>query len=118
MECPGGDTGVSGDTGGNDMTVPKIESADLTLAEVYKDFYTVPDFQREYVWQPENVERLLQDVLDEFYDEDGRLVGNDDEYFLGSIVACPGEKNGTLTLIDGQQRLTTIYLVLCCIRDE
>ena len=48
MECPGGDTGVSGDTGGNDMTVPKIESADLTLAEVYKDFYTVPEITEIY----------------------------------------------------------------------
>ena len=99
------------------MTVPKIESADLTLAQVYKDFYTVPDFQREFVWQPENVERLLQDVLDEFYNEDGQPIDSQDEYFLGSIVTCPAG-DGTYTLIDGQQRLTTIYLVLCGIRDE
>ncbi len=53
-------------------TAPKIESTDLTVANLLKDFYTVPDFQREYVWQPDNVEQLLQDVLDEFFDEGGR----------------------------------------------
>ena len=32
-----------------------------------KDFYTVPDFQREYVWERKQVEKLLQDILYEFY---------------------------------------------------
>jgi uncharacterized protein with ParB-like and HNH nuclease domain len=54
-------------------TAPRIESNDLNLADLFKDFYAVPDFQREYVWEPEHVERLLQDVYDEFYDEQGRL---------------------------------------------
>ena len=80
-----------------------------------KDFYTVPDFQREYVWQPENVEQLLQDVLDEFFDEHGKVLPTS-EYFIGSIVACP-DKSDTFQLIDGQQRMTTIYLVLCAVRD-
>ncbi len=38
----------------------KIESQDLSIKSLYKDFYTVPDFQREYVWQRERVEKLLQ----------------------------------------------------------
>lgn len=95
---------------------PKIESDDLTLTELYKDFYTVPDFQREYVWQTQHVERLLLDVFDEFYDEEGRLIDSDQEYFIGSIVACL-DREGTFQLIDGQQRLTTIYLILCAVRD-
>ena len=94
---------------------PKIESKDLSLDDLFKDFYTVPDFQREYVWQDENVERLLQDVHDELYDEKNQLI-EQSEYFIGSIVVCPGN-GGTYQLIDGQQRLTTIYLVLCAIRD-
>jgi len=93
----------------------KIESQDLSIESLYKDFYTVPDFQREYVWQREQVEKLLQDVYDEFYDEEGQLVKGP-EYFLGSIVVCKGD-GGTFQLIDGQQRMTTIYLVLCGIRD-
>jgi hypothetical protein len=96
--------------------VPKIESADLTLDQLYKDFYTVPDFQREYVWQPENVETLLQDVVDELYDGSGSLLDLQQEYFIGSVVVCP-ETDGTYRLIDGQQRSTTIFLTLCAIRD-
>lgn len=98
------------------MTVSlKIESQDLSIESLHKDFYTVPDFQREYVWQREQVEKLLQDVHDEFYDEEGQLIKGP-EYFLGSIVVCKGD-DGTFQLIDGQQRMTTIYLVLCGIRD-
>lgn len=94
---------------------PRIESSDLSLSDVFKDFYSVPDFQREYVWEQENVQRLLQDVLDEFQEEGGRL-STDGEYFIGSIVACKDDE-GTFQLIDGQQRMTTGYLVLCVIRD-
>jgi hypothetical protein len=93
----------------------KIESKDLSIEDLYKDFYTVPDFQREFVWERSEVERLLQDVHDGFYDEEGQLIQGA-EYFLGSIVVYRG-KDGTLSLIDGQQRMTTIYLVLCAIRD-
>ena len=93
----------------------KIESKDLSIEDLYKDFYTVPDFQREFIWEREQVEKLLQDVHDEFYDEDGQLIKGS-EYFLGSIVVCLAE-DGTFNLIDGQQRMTTIYLALCAIRD-
>lgn len=93
----------------------KIESKDLSIEDLLKDFYIVPDFQREFVWERKQVERLLQDVRDEFYDEEGQLIKGS-EYFLGSIVVCRAE-DGTLSLIDGQQRMTTIYLVLCAIRE-
>jgi len=99
----------------NEHTPLKIESQDLTVGALFKDFYSVPDFQREYVWQGEQVERLLQDLFDEFYDEEGHTLTGP-EYFLGSIVACKGE-DGTFQLIDGQQRMTTLYLILCVIRD-
>ena len=96
-------------------TLFKIESNDLAISEILKDFYSVPDFQREYVWQQEHVEKLLQDVLDEFYDEEGKILEGP-EYFLGSVVTCKNS-DGIFQLIDGQQRLTTIYLILCAARD-
>lgn len=94
----------------------KIESNDLTISQILKDFYTVPDFQREYVWERKQVEKLLQDILDEFYDEDGKIIDGP-EYFLGSVVACKDKIDSIYQLIDGQQRLTTIYLILCAARD-
>lgn len=96
-------------------TPNKIDSQDLSVAELFKDFFSVPDFQREYVWQREQVEKLLQDIYDEFYDEEGHIISAT-EYFLGSVVACKSD-DGTYKLIDGQQRLTTIYLILCVLRD-
>ena len=81
---------------------------------MFQEFYAVPDYQREYVWQSEQVEQLLDDVyaeLSEYDSDDAR------EYFIGSIVVCPRD-DGVFDLIDGQQRMTTLYLVLCAIRDR
>jgi len=97
------------------MDTLKIESQDVTIENIYKDFHSVPDFQREYVWGREQVEKLLQDIHDEFFDEEEQ-IGQSREYFLGSIVVCRAE-DGIYSLIDGQQRMTTIYLILCAIRD-
>ncbi|MFN7616942.1 MAG: DUF262 domain-containing protein, partial [Pseudanabaena sp.] len=84
------------------------------MAELFKDFYSVPDFQREYVWKTDNVKKLFYDIVEELYDDDE--PDNDSEYFLGSIVVFRDE-SGTFQLVDGQQRLTTIYMFFCAIRD-
>lgn len=97
------------------ITAPKIESSDLSIEQVYKDFYVVPDYQREYVWKEEDVRAFADDIHNEFYGPKGDLVP-EVEYFIGSTVVCRN-RNGTYDLIDGQQRMTTIYLFLCAIRD-
>lgn len=96
---------------------PKIESADMSISALFNDFYVVPDFQREYVWEERNVEQFLEDILDEFSDSHGDITTGDADYFIGSIVGCK-DGTGAFQLIDGQQRLTTIYLILCVIRDR
>lgn len=96
------------------MTEQTIQSQDIKIADVFQAFYTVPDYQREYVWETEQVEQLLGDINAEH-------AGNDPakapEYFIGSIVVCSGS-DGVLELIDGQQRMTTLFLTLCAIRDR
>ena len=96
------------------MTTPTIESQDLTIAGVLQSFYVVPDYQREYVWETDQVEQLLEDIYREL---GGREAGLAPEYFIGSVVVCPGD-GGVLELIDGQQRMTTLYVTLCAIRDH
>ena len=96
------------------MSVQSIQAHDLNIANVFQAFYTVPDYQREYVWQTEQVEQLLSDINAEV---SGSNVTTAPEYFIGSIVVCPGD-GGVLELIDGQQRMTTLFLVLCAIRDR
>jgi uncharacterized protein with ParB-like and HNH nuclease domain len=90
-----------------------IQSQDISVGDVFQKFYAVPNYQREYVWQTEHVEQLLQDINQE------RSDGSDHdlpEYFIGSIVVCP-RSDDLLDLIDGQQRMTTLYVLLCAIRD-
>lgn len=91
--------------------MPKIESNDMPLEKIFGDFYTVPDFQREYVWSEKPVTQLIEDIYEEFYND-----LKNSEYFIGSIVVCKNSGMG-YDIIDGQQRITTIFLIWCAIRD-
>jgi len=88
-------------------------NADVKSISKLKDFFfIVPDYQREYVWKPEDqVEQFMIDVSNEF-DPDVKPQSN---YFIGSIIIV--ENDGKYDVIDGQQRLTTIILTLCAFRD-
>lgn len=88
----------------------KIESQKLSVTEAFRNFYyVVPDYQREYVWEDKNVSQLLSDIYDEF-EKDPKS-----EYFIGSIVVHK-EDDGTYEVIDGQQRITTLFITLCALK--
>ncbi len=77
--------------------------------------YTVDYFQREYKWQQENIEQLIQDLTNAFLDnyKDGDStedVAGYDVYYMGSIVLS--DKKTTVSIIDGQQRITSLTLLL------
>jgi uncharacterized protein with ParB-like and HNH nuclease domain len=91
-----------------------IESNDLTLSDVFNDFYVVPDYQREYVWKTEHVERLLEDIYYEFSVDKNSM---NSEYFIGSIVVLRRD-DLAFEIIDGQQRMTTLFIILCAMRDN
>lgn len=92
----------------------KIEVTQPTLEGLFKDFYAVPAFQREYVWKEEQVKALLEDIFEALFDDRGVPV--DTEYFIGSVVVYP-DSNKVYQLIDGQQRTTTLFIILCALRD-
>ena len=52
------------------MSEQTIQSHDFKVADVFKEFYVVPDYQREYVWETDEVEQLLADI-------NGELAGCD-----------------------------------------
>lgn len=88
----------------------KIESQKLSVTEAFKNFYyIVPPYQREYVWREKHVSQLLVDIHDEFIND------VNSEYFIGSIVVNKRE-DGTYEIIDGQQRLTTLFISLCALK--
>ncbi len=96
--------------------MPEVTSEDCSLEGLFQEFYVVPDYQREYVWEDKHVEEFLSDIYEEFSRPDAEQV----DYFIGTIVVCPVATGDTKTLelIDGQQRITTAYIVLCAIRDH
>ena len=69
----------------------------------------VPPYQRAYAWEDEEVEALIQDLLEAF--RAGTV------YFLGAIVVIRPRKNGPSEVVDGQQRLTTLTVMLAVLRD-
>ncbi|NEN90815.1 MAG: DUF262 domain-containing protein [Okeania sp. SIO3H1] len=90
-----------------------IESQDMTLEKLFDEFYVIPDYQREYVWEEKEVNEFIQDIYEEFSEQNQNSYS---EYFIGSIIVCSRGDN-LYEVIDGQQRMTTAYLVLCAIRD-
>lgn len=83
--------------------------------------YGLEYYQREYAWGHEQVEELVADLVQRFLDQHEKShtrksVSAYREYFLGPIITS--EKDGTKFIIDGQQRLTTITLLLIVLRDR
>src|ERR1043166_7323448 len=77
--------------------------------------YAVDYYQREYKWQKKQVAELLDDLGDKFresYDSshERSAVEEYGHYFLGSIIIS--DKDGRKFIIDGQQRLTSLTLLL------
>lgn len=73
-----------------------------------KGTFIIPDYQREYDWDSEEVDEFLEDIEE---------TNNGDSYFIGHMV-MEGEYNGaSFNVIDGQQRFTTITIILSVIRD-
>ena len=97
-----------------------MKAESIKIAKVFSSggdvHYYLPYFQREYAWEKENWQTLLNDVLglyDVYSDE------KPPEHFMGSLVVInDGTRKGTVPafkLVDGQQRLTTISLMLCAL---
>src|SRR5437762_2040282 len=77
--------------------------------------YSIDYYQREYKWQQKQIAELIDDLADKFLEsyEDGNersAVAEYGHYFLGSIIIS--DKDGQKFIIDGQQRLTTLTLLL------
>jgi hypothetical protein len=71
--------------------------------------FDVPNYQRTFKWTEELITNLFQDILNGL----DFTTGSDPRgHFLGSIVVCKDEATGKLDLVDGQQRLTTLTILL------
>lgn len=75
--------------------------------------FLIPDYQRPYAWEDKECQTLWDDIFAFAFPEDDyeKFDGSKDEYFLGPIVTFRNSE-GKLEVIDGQQRLTTLMLLL------
>jgi len=94
-----------------------LTAKEQSLAKIFSDDYvfTIPGYQRPYSWGKEHAQELLDDLLGALADSPEKLA-DATPYFLGSIVLIKDETSPVATVVDGQQRLTTLTLLLAAIR--
>lgn len=85
----------------------KIESTDQDIRTTLSSgYYKIPRFQRPYSWERENIQEFWDDIVRD----------NPSDYFIGSMVVYKDGKQ-RFGIVDGQQRLTTITILLCVLRN-
>lgn len=77
-----------------------------TIEKIFsRDKFSVPSYQRDYAWGKKNFEDLWEDLLE--------ALDSKDSHFLGTIVVAPNKEDSKkFDIIDGQQRSTTIFMLL------
>jgi hypothetical protein len=100
------------------MDYIKMENKnDIDEIIIYKDketnifntdkYYQIPLYQRAYAWEDIQLIQLLEDINDSCIDSNSR-------YYLGTLVVA--DKGSFYEVVDGQQRLTSLFLLLHCLR--
>lgn len=85
----------------------KIEANDKEVQDIFSlGYFQIPRFQRPYSWERDEVENFWSDVVNE----------SSENYFIGSMVVYQSKKP-YFGIVDGQQRLTTITLMLAAVRN-
>ena len=99
----------------NMQEVLKVDAQALSVGQILSQKYTLDYYQREYRWERKHITELLSDLEEKFlsnYDSSHTFHDLDgySHYFLGALVIS--RKEGMRYIIDGQQRLTTLTLIL------
>jgi hypothetical protein len=91
----------------------KLEAHEMPLHKVFSSDYDfqIPDYQRPYAWQEEQASQLLTDL------QEALERSAEEPYFLGSVVLVKDGGAPKADVIDGQQRLTTLTILLSVLRD-
>lgn len=71
-------------------------------------FFSIPDYQRPFAWEENNFQDLIDDLIS---------AKGGEQYFLGTLVLHKKSEKNTYDVVDGQQRLTSLLILIACIRD-
>lgn len=69
--------------------------------------FEIPRYQRSYAWEKQNVSELFEDIKE--------AITTQSQHYLGTVVLARTDAPGVYTVVDGQQRLTTLLLFIGCI---
>jgi hypothetical protein len=78
----------------------------LPINKIMQYFYSVPDYQRGYVWDQDRVSDFINSIIEHFETE------KDKSYFIGAAVFERTEHDNRYYVVDGQQRLSTIFIII------
>lgn len=83
-----------------------LNAKDFKLRDYFKEYdqIIIPIYQRGYSWEDKNMEVFIKDIYE------------NNNYYIGNIMALPN--NNCAELIDGQQRIISAFLVLCCLKNK
>jgi uncharacterized protein with ParB-like and HNH nuclease domain len=100
------------------MTIAKIHGSEHPIRKIFSnDFnFKVPLYQRPYSWTTEQAGELLDDLISFIGPDTGVSIDELSPYFLGSIVLIKEESQPEAEVVDGQQRLTTLTILLSALR--
>lgn len=88
----------------------KVSQEPISITDILKDkTFTVPLYQREYSWNLEQVSDLFYDITS---------TNQPEGHFLGSLLLYKENDSGSMEIVDGQQRMTTIFILLLVIFNE
>lgn len=95
-----------------------IKAEEQELKRIFSDDYVfeIPAYQRPYSWTNEQVAELYDDLIVAMADE-GDEIEEISPYFLGSIVLIKDPSRALAQVVDGQQRLTTLTILFCVLRE-
>ncbi len=99
-----------------------MEASPAKVIEFFSGFKqsVIPLFQRPYEWKTPQWDNLWADIMDQY--EVAQEGGREANHFMGAIVTTPAKSVpvgvSKYLVIDGQQRLTTIAILMCAIRDQ
>ena len=93
-----------------------LEAHDKLIREIFEGSYqfSIPDYQRPYAWTTEQTEELFNDLVSAI--QDTRPLGTTSQYFLGSIVLIKNDRDPKSSVVDGQQRLSTLTMLFAVLR--
>ena len=103
------------------MKKNNLPLTNASIKEIYyegqtQNIYQVPIYQRNYAWEDTEINALVKDVFDS-YEKSKKAPEKDSVYYIGTLVTYKRNDNN-FEVIDGQQRLTTIYLILKALEEN